>query len=339
MLPMRTREVHLVRRPKGRPVLEDFALVEQPLAPLDAGQALVRNIFMAVDPAMRLRMRDEPSYAAPFQVGEPLEGRAVGQILASRIGGLVPGDLVTSTLGWREHAVAVAGELQALDPGPAPLSAHVGVLGPTGLAAYVGMLDIGRPASGETVVVSAATGGVGSIAGQLAKLRGSRVVGVVRGEARRRVCLDDLGFAAAVDARAGDLVRSLGDACPSGIDVFFDNVGGDILEAAIALMARDGRIVMCGMASQYDHDRPPPGPRNLFRIVSERLTVRGFIVYDHLDRRPAFLAEVGGRLADGSLVARETVIDGLARAPAAFLALVGAGHVGKMVVRLGDDPA
>ena len=334
---MRAREVHLLRRPHGRPIASDFALLDVELADPAPGQVQVRNLLMSVDPGMRLRMGGDSSYLPAVELGHALPGAAVGVVEASRAAGFRAGDLVRSMLGWRDRFVADESSLEPFDRGDAPLSAHLGVLGATGLAAYIGINDVARARAGETVLVSGASGAVGSVAGQLARLRGCRVVGITRGVSRARHLTEALGFDAALDHGGPDLDRRLREACPTGVDVYFDNVGGPTLEAALGVMARFGRVVACGMATQYDAAEPAPGPRNLMRIVTERLTVRGFIVYDHPERRRAFLDEVVPLLESGELVAPVTIEKGLDAAVPAFLALGRGAHVGKLLVALNEE--
>ena len=289
-----SREVRLAARPVGWPVESDFELVETPLSEPGEGEVLVRNVYMSVDPYMRGRMVDRRSYVPPFQLGEPLAGGAVGQVLASRHPGFAEGDCVSGMQGWRECFAAPGGNLRKIDPKPAPLSYHLGVLGMPGLTAYVGLHDIGKPKAGETVFVSAATGAVGSVVGQLARIRGCRTVGSAGSDTKVKVLLEELGFDAAFNYRTADLDEALAQACPDGIDVYFDNVGGDQLDAALDRMNPFGRIAACGMISTYNAETPPPGPRNQIYLVGKRITMQGFIVADPADgwrrRRPS-----GGR--------------------------------------------
>lgn len=333
-----SREVHLAARPRGVPTAADFRLVEVPM-PLPAeGQALVRNVFMSVDPYMRGRMNDGPSYAASFGLNEVMTGGAVGQVVASRTPALAVGDIVLSGNGWREYFAADAATLERIEP-TAPLSYYLGALGMPGLTAYVGLLDIGQPKAGETVFVSAAAGAVGSVVGQLAKLKGCRVVGSVGSAAKANALRDDLGFDAAFNYKETPPDLALADLAPDGIDIYFDNVGGDHLQAAIGAMRPFGRIPLCGMISAYNATAPSPGPNNMMLMVGKRLLMRGFIISDHRDRTAAFRQEVGGYVASGTLRVQETVADGIAHAAEAFLALLRGDNVGKMVVRLGPDPS
>lgn len=333
---LRTRQVHLVRRPAGRPGTDDFAVVEVELPEPGPGQVLVRNTVLSVDPYMRGRMNDTASYVEPYSLDAPMEGGAVGEVVASGDESLSPGDVVTHMAGWREHALLDAREVRRVDTSRVPASAYLSVLGMPGLTAYVGLTRIGRLAEGEVVHVSGAAGAVGSLVGQMAKLLGASHVTGSAGSAEKVAWLtDELGFDAAYDYRDGDLVGQLGTALDGRrIDVYFDNVGGDHLEAAIEHMADFGRIAACGAIATYDATEPPPGPRNLTRVVQRRLSMTGFIVTDHRDAASEFYRTVGGWLAEGKLVARETHVDGLDRAVEAFLGLGTGGNTGKMLVRL-----
>jgi NADPH-dependent curcumin reductase CurA len=332
------REIHLVARPQGWPTLDTFALVEMPIPAPTEGQVLVRNIFMSVDPYMRGRMNAARSYAPPYEVGQVLYGGAVGQVVASHTPAFAVGDIVLSNNGWREFFVSDGHGLGRIAPA-APLSYYLGVLGMPGLTAYVGLLDIGQPKAGETVFVSAASGAVGSVVGQLAQITGCRAIGSVGSDEKVRYLRDELGFDAAFNYKETPPDQALRQAAPDGIDIYFDNVGGDHLQAAINAMKPSGRIPLCGMISTYNAATPPPGPNNLMLMVAKRLTMRGFLVGDHAHRKAAFREDVGRYVREGRIRVRETVVDGIAQAPEAFLALLRGDHIGKMVVRVGPDPA
>jgi len=332
-------EIHLVARPQGWPTLDDFQLVETPLPAPAEGQALVRNVYMSVDPYMRGRMNDVKSYTPPFALHKVMQGGAIGTVVASRAPALPEGAVVLSNAGWREYFVSDGRGLERIEHPAVPLSAYLGVLGMPGMTAYVGLLDIGRPQEGETVFVSAASGAVGSVVGQLARLKGCRVVGSAGSQAKAHFLLDDLGFDAAFNYKEVEPGVALREHCPDGVDIYFDNVGGEHLRAAISAMKNFGRIPLCGMISQYNDTAPQPGPNNLALMIGKRLTMQGFLVSDHMDRTAAFRAEVGGYLADGRLTSRDTVADGIARAPQAFLDLLHGENIGKMLVRLAPDPS
>jgi hypothetical protein len=330
-----SREWQLVRRPHGWPVPEDFRLVETEVAEPGEGQALVRNLAMSVDPYMRGRMNDAPSYAAPYQLDQPMYGGAVGVVESSNVKGIDAGTIVRHGLGWREWAIVPARQLEPVDPAAdgVPVSAYLGVLGMPGLTAWVGVHDIAEVRPGETFFVSAASGAVGSIAGQLAKLAGLRVVGSAGSAEKVAWLRDELGFDAAFDYHDGDITAQLQKAAPEGIDAYFENVGGDHLRAALAVMNPFGRIAACGMISAYNESRP--GPDNMFLVVGKKLTMRGFIVSDHAHREPVFRRNVSALLRDGRLVFRETHRNGIESALDALLdVLRGGQHVGKMVVDL-----
>jgi NADPH-dependent curcumin reductase CurA len=330
---MTAHEIRLAARPRGWPTLDDFAQATVELPALGDGQVLVRNLFMSVDPYMRGRMNDVKSYVPPFQIGHALEGGAIGEVIESRAAELQPGDRVQSMRGWRDAYVAPASELRKLDPTVQPLTSYLGVLGMTGMTAWVGLRLVDLEA-GERVFISGAAGAVGSIAGQLAKLRGCFVVGSAGSDEKVRLLQSDLGFDVAFNYKAGDVRKQLPTAAPDGIDVYFDNVGGDHLEAAIANMREHGRIAACGSISRYNDDAPSPGPRNMFLFVTRRLTLRGFLVLDHGREIPTFLSEVGPLVRDGRLRAKETIVEGLDHAPQAFIDMLSGANVGKMIVKL-----
>ncbi|MEV4628401.1 NADP-dependent oxidoreductase [Micromonospora sp. NPDC049523] len=328
------REIHLASRPHGWPTLENFSLVKVPVSDPGPGQVLVRNQLMSVDPYMRGRMNDVKSYAEPYQLDAPLYGAAIGEVIATETDAFQPGDLVQHNLGWREYAVLDAGWAHRIDPQVAPVSAYLGPLGGIGLTAYAGLVDVAALQPGEDVFVSAAAGAVGSLAGQIAKLKGAgRVVGSA-GSAEKVQRLLALGFDAAFNYRDQPVRESLKEAAPDGIDVYFDNVGGDHLEAAISSLRLHGRVAICGMISQYNATEPVPGPRNLSLTVSKRLTLRGFLIHDHVGLREQFLGEMSGWLRDGQIQYDETVVEGLDNAPSAFLGLLRGENLGKMLVRL-----
>jgi NADPH-dependent curcumin reductase CurA len=333
-----TREWHLAARPHGEPTPADFRLVEVPVPEPAEGQVVVRNVVMSVDPYMRGRMRSEPSYAPPWKVGEVMRGGAVGRVVASRAPGLPEGSLVLTGAAWRETAVLDAAQATRLPAATdVPPSWFLGVLGMPGLTAYAGLFRVGAFREGDDVFVSGAAGAVGSLVGQFARLRGAGSVVGSAGSPEKVAWLRELGFTAAFDHHAG-VAASLAAAAPDGIDLFFDNVGGEHLEAAIGALRVHGRAALCGSISGYNAVEPPPGPRNMSLMVGKRLTLRGFLVSDHADLRPEFTETVTGWLRSGDLVVRETVREGIEQAVPAFLDLLRGGNVGKMVVRLAPDP-
>ncbi|MGA3563886.1 NADP-dependent oxidoreductase [Melissospora conviva] len=333
-VPSVSRQVHLASRPRGWPAPENFAVVEAPVPEPAAGQVLVRNLLMSVDPYMRGRMNDVKSYVPPFRLGAPLDGGAVGEVVVSAADGLRPGDLVLHGLGWREYALVDAGSARVIDPALAPVSAYLGVLGMPGLTAYAGLLEVAGMRPGDTVFVSAAAGAVGSLVGQLARLKGAaRVIGSA-GSPAKVAHLRALGFDAAFDYHDRPVRESLREAAPDGIDVYFDNVGGDHLEAAISALRPHGRAAICGMISQYNAEEPAAAPRNLALLIGKQLTLRGFLVSSHEGLREQFVTEVSGWVRSGELRYDETVVEGIDAAPAAFLGLLRGENLGKMLVRL-----
>lgn len=331
------RRVLLRSRPVGEPRPTDFELVEAPIPSPGEGQVLARTIYLSVDPYMRGRMNAARSYAPSVELGQVMVGGTVGQVVESRSPAFVPGDFVVGYGGWQTHAVADAAALRKLDPAAAPMSTALGVLGMPGMTAYVGLLDIGRPQPGETVVVSAAAGAVGSAVGQIAKIKGCRTVGVAGPPEKCAHVVKDLGFDACVSYRSPDLRAALREACPAGIDVYFDNVGGAVLEAVLGQVNRGARIPLCGLISQYNATEPAPGP-NLGPVLWNRVLIRGFIVSDHLDRQGDFLRDCGAWVREGRLRYREDIVDGLERAPEALIGLLRGRNLGKMLVRVADDP-
>ncbi|QKV95135.1 NADP-dependent oxidoreductase [Streptomyces sp. NA02950] len=337
VIPATSREWHLVARPEGWPKPEDFALREAPVSEPGPGQVLVRNLYMSVDPYMRGRMNDVKSYVPPFQLDKPMEGGAVGKVLASGVDGIAVGDHVLHGPGWREYAVVEGKSAVKVDPEVAPLSAYLGVLGMTGLTAYAGLLEVASFKEGDAVFVSGAAGAVGSEVGQIAKLKGaSRVIGSAGTDDKVRLLVDEYGFDAAFNYKKGPVVEQLKEAAPDGIDVYFDNVGGDHLEAAIDRLKLHGRITVCGMIAQYNATEPPAAPRNLALIIGKRLRMQGMLVYDHQNLQQQFFEEVGGWIREGKLHYRETVVKGVENAVDAFLGMLRGENTGKMIVSFED---
>ncbi|MET8722307.1 MULTISPECIES: NADP-dependent oxidoreductase [Streptomyces] len=329
------REWHLLSRPVGWPKPEDFALVESPLPAPREGQVLVRNTYLSVDPYMRGRMSAQKSYVAPFELGKAMQGGAVGEVIESRAEGISVGDHVLHPFGWREYAVLGAEHAVKVDPEAAPLSSYLGVLGMTGLTAYAGLLRTAAFKEGDTVFVSGAAGAVGSQVGQIAKLKGAaRVIGSAGSDDKVRLLVEEYGFDAAFNYKKGPVAEQLREAAPDGIDVYFDNVGGDHLEAAIGSLREGGRIAICGMISVYNNTEPAPGPRNLARLIQTRGRIEGFLVNDHRDLQPQFVDEVGPWVASGRLKYRETVVEGIENTLDAFLGLLRGDNTGKMIVKL-----
>jgi len=333
---MKSREVQLKRRPPGQPSTEDFEIVEVEVGEPEAGDVLVRNLYVSVDPYMRGRMRDRKSYAPPYALGETMTGGAVGRVVASKAPGLAPGDHVLSSYGWREAFRCPADKVTPLGELAAPPSAYLGVMGMPGMTAYTGLLAAASLRDGETVFVSGAAGAVGSAVGQIAKVKGCRVVGSAGSADKVRWLTGELGFDHVLDYHEGNLRQQLRGAAPDGLDVYFDNVGGDHLQAAISHMREFGRIALCGAISMYNDTEPAPGPTNLARAIGMGLNIRGFLVRHYGHMRDDFLRDMSGWLADGRITYRETVFEGIESAPEAFIGLFTGANIGKMVVRVGD---
>ncbi len=330
-------KVTLKSHPRGEPRETDFEIVESPVAKPGDGEVLCRTIYLSLDPYMRGRISGVRSYAPGVELGQVIVGGTVGQVVESRHAAFKSGDFVQGYDGWQSHGVSNGAALRKLDPKQAPISTALGVLGMPGMTAYVGLLDIGRPKPGETVVVSAASGAVGSVVGQIAKIKGCRAVGIAGPADKCRHVVDDLGFDACVSYRSTRFAEELAAACSGGVDVYFENVGGAVLDAVLALINRDARIPLCGLISQYNAVDPPRGP-NLAPFLWNRALLQGFIISDHLDRMPAFLADCAGWIRDGTLKYREDVVEGLSTAPRAFIGLLQGKNFGKMLVRVSPDP-
>ena len=334
-MPVTSREVHLVARPSGEPEPTDFALVETTIGDPGAGEVLVRNSWISVDPYMRGRMNDTKSYVPPYGLGEAMGGGAVGTVVASRSDDVPVGAAVLHSAGWREYAILPAEAVRVVDSARVPVENHLNGLGMIGLTAYAGLVEVAPVKEGDVVFVSGAAGAVGSIAGQIArKLGASRVVGSAGGPEKQRRVVEQFGFDAAIDYRRGDLEGQLAEAAPDGIDVYFDNVGGAHLRAAIAAMRDFGRIALCGAISQYNATEPVPGPDNLFLAVGKRLNLRGFIVGDHAHLAAEYSQRAAEWIAEGDLRTEETVVDGIDNAVQAFLDMMRGANTGKMLVRL-----
>jgi NADPH-dependent curcumin reductase CurA len=339
-----SHEIHLKQRPIGMPTESNFELVKVNISDLKDGEFLVRNIWMSVDPYMRGRMKESKSYIPPFQLGKPLEGGCIGQIIKSKNNQFVLGEYVLGNFGWREYWISNdSNDVMKIDPNMAPIQWYLGILGMTGLTAYVGLLKIGELKGDDdnnTIFVSAASGAVGSVACQIAKIKGFRVVGSAGSQEKVKWLLDQAVIDYAFNYKEvgeNNVSSELRKACPNGIDIYFDNVGGKHLEAAIDNMKVFGRIVLCGMISQYNLSSLPAGPSNLFLAITNRLKLQGFIVRDHYNMLNEFYADMSKWISEGKIKWNETVFEGLENAPKAFLALFKGENTGKMLVKIGPD--
>jgi NADPH-dependent curcumin reductase CurA len=335
-MPRTSKEVRLVSRPQGEPTLDEFAIASVELPEPGPREVLVENLYISVDPYMRGRMNDTKSYVPPFELGKAMQGQAIGQVARSRDSSVAEGSLVLSFYGWREAFVAAAKDVQVFDPQGAPVPAFLGTLGMTGLTAWGGLFKIAALQDGETVFISAAAGAVGSVACQLAKSHGCKVIGSAGSADKIAFLRDELKVDSAFDYHDGDPLQHLEKAAPEGIHVYFDNTGGPQLEAALSSLQPHGRVVLCGAIAGYNH--PVPGPRNLHSAIGKRLRLEGFIVSDFRNDLPAFHAETIPAVLSGKLLHQETIVQGIDAAPEAFLSLLRPGdkHVGKLLVRVGE---
>ena len=332
-------EVHLISRPVGLPTPDNFTVVETPVPTPGDGEVLVRNVWMSVDPYMRGRMYDRKSYAPPFQLNEAMGGGHVGQVMASGNPDLAVGDYVVGFMGgWREYYVSDGKDLEKVDPNLAPLSAYLGTFGMPGFTAYVGLLRIAELKDGETVFVSGAGGAVGTVACQIAKIKGCRVIASAGSDEKLEWLQKECGVDEIINYKKVDSLQdAVKAAAPNGIDVYYENVGGEHLQVAINLMNPFGRIAACGMISEYNATEPAPGPSNMSMIVGKSIKIQGFIQTFHLDMRPQFVADMGKWMSEGKLKWQETVREGIDEAAGAFIGLFHGENTGKMVVRLGPD--
>ncbi|MGP9434131.1 NADP-dependent oxidoreductase [Ewingella sp. AOP8-B2-18] len=339
------RRFVLASRPKGAPTPDNFRLEEQPVPEAKEGELVLRTLYLSLDPYMRGRMSDAPSYAAPVQIDAVMTGGAVSEVVSSKSPDFKPGDIVLGSTGWQDHPVVKAKEVKKLE-GPAEKhpSLALGVLGMPGFTAFMGLLDIGQPQSGETVVVAAATGPVGSLVGQIAKIKGCKVIGIAGGEDKCRYAVEHFGFDECLDHRAPDLDKRLKAACPDGIDVYFENVGGAVFDAVLPLLNTKARIPVCGLVSQYNATELPDGKDRVSLLAStilrKRIRMQGFIIFDDYGHRyPEFAKQMGEWFEAGKVKFREDVVDGLENAPQAFIGLLEGKNFGKLVVRVAKDKA
>ena len=327
-----SREIRLISHPTGMPTPANFSLAETTVEPLQDGQVLVRNLYMSVDPYMRGRMNSGKSYVPPFELDQPMTGGAVGEVVESRADQFKPGDAVTSSYGWREYFIAKPQELHPVSRDQQPLSVYLGALGMTGMTAWAG-LNLVEVKAGDVIFISGAAGAVGSVAGQLAKLRGCQVIGSAGSAEKIQFLLEDCGFDIAFNYKTDAVLKQLNLAAPDGIDVYFDNVGGEALEAALSALRLHGRIIACGGISGYNAETTQPGPPNLFNVTTKRLTMKGLIVGDWLSHQGEFEQEVGGYFRAGKLKNKETVVTGIDKAVGAFIGLFDGKNIGKMIVK------
>jgi len=336
------RQICLARRPDGEPVPADFALVEAPVPEPRDGQVLARTIYLSLDPYMRGRMNAEKSYAEPVPIGGVMEGGTVGIVEVSRYPELTVGDIVVGRTGWQDYAAVDGAGLRKVDRAAGPISTAIGILGMPGMTAYTGLLNIGQPKEGETLVVAAASGAVGSAVGQIARIKGCRAVGVAGGPEKCRYATDALGFDACIDHRAPDFEARLAAACPDGIDIYFENVGGRVLEAVIPLLTFFSRMPVCGQIAHYNMTDLPDGPNRLPQlmraVLTNRVRIQGFIVRDYADQQEDFLRDMSGWLRDGRVKYREHRVKGLENAPETLIGLLKGANFGKVVVEVSADP-
>jgi NADPH-dependent curcumin reductase CurA len=334
---VKNQRIVLASRPQGEPKLSDFRVEESDIRQPEDGEVLLKTLYLSLDPYMRGRMSAAKSYAKPVEIGEVMEGGTVAEVVVSKNPAFTPGNIVLSYSGWQQFSTAREG-LRKLDASAAPISTALGVLGMPGLTAYTGLLTIGQPKAGETVCVAAATGPVGSVVGQIAKIKGARAVGIAGGADKCRALIEEFGFDAAIDHRSAYFVDELKAACPNGIDVYFENVGGAVWNAVLPLLNDFARIPVCGLIAHYNATEPPAGPDRspelMIKILRQRLTLRGFIVTDFADQAIAFYKDMSAWIREGRIKYREDVVEGLEAAPEAFIGLLRGKNFGKLLVRV-----
>ena len=329
-------QFRLAARPVGLPRRSDWSLTEEPAPEPGDGEFLVKILYISLDPAMRGWMNEGRSYIAPVGIGEVMRAGAVGRVIASKHAGFAVGDHVYGSFGVQEYALSKGDGVRKVDPSLAPLPVFLGTLGPPGMTAYFGLLDVGKPQSGQTVAVSGAAGAVGMVVGQIARINGCRAVGIAGGAEKCRYLVAELGFDAAIDYKTQDVRMTLRQQCPKGIDVYFDNVGGDILDAALANLARHARVVICGAISQYNNTTPVKGPSNYLSLVVNRASMTGMVVFDYADRYPEAASAIAGWLAAGKLKSREDIVTGFATFPETLLKLFAGENFGKLALRVAE---
>jgi NADPH-dependent curcumin reductase CurA len=330
-------QFRLAARPVGMPRPSDWNYTEESVPEPAEGELLVKVIYLSLDPAMRGWMNEGRSYIAPVAIGAVMRALGTGRVVASRNPGFAAGDFVTGTFGVQEYAVARGDGVRKVDTSFAPLPLHLSALGMTGLTAYFGLLDVGQPKAGETVVLSGAAGAVGAVAGQIARIKGCRTVGIAGGPAKCRYIREELGFDAAIDYKSANWKTALKEHCPRGIDVYFDNVGGDILDTVLLELARRARVVICGAISQYNNTAPVRGPSHYLSLLVNHARMEGFVVFDYADRYAEGLREMGGWLAAGKLKSREDIVAGLQSFPEALLKLYTGENFGKLILKVAES--
>ncbi len=336
-MPLVNHKFTLASRPVGMPSRENWAYVEEPVRDLGSGEVLVKTLLISLDPAMRGWIRDQRSYVPPVAIGDVMRALALGKVVRSENPRYSVGSYVTGTLGLQEYCISDGKGLMTVDSRIAPLPKFVSVLGMTGMTAYFGLLETGQPQAGESVVVSSAAGAVGSIVGQIARIKGCRAVGIAGGAEKCRYLVADLGFDAAIDYKSEDVGDALRKACPNGINVYFDNVGGEILEAALANLARGARIVICGAISQYNNTGAIQGPRNYMSLLVNRASMKGMLVFDYVTRFPDAVREMAAWMAEGKLRSREDIVNGLEKFPEALVKLFTGENFGKLILKVAED--
>jgi NADPH-dependent curcumin reductase CurA len=330
------RQFRLAARPVGMPKRDDWSFIEEPARQPSEGEVLVEVLYLSLDPAMRGWMNEGKSYIPPVQIGEVMRAGGVGRVVESRHSGFAPGDHVHGSLGIQEYATLNGATLTKLDASAAALPVFLGALGMPGMTAYFGLLDIGQPKAGETVVISGAAGAVGTVVGQIAKIKGCRAVGIAGGKEKCDYLVNELGFDAAIDYKHEDVKKSLRQHCPKGIDIYFDNVGGDILDLALTQLARNARIVICGAISQYNSTTGVKGPANYLSLLVNRAKMQGMVVFDYADRYDVARRDIAGWIAEGKLKTREDIVQGIETFPETLLRLFKGENLGKLVLKVAD---
>jgi NADPH-dependent curcumin reductase CurA len=342
MVDRANKKIILASRPTGMPTLANFEIVEAEMPQPKEGEVLIRTLYLSVDPYMRGRMNDRKSYVPPFALNEVITGGVIGEVVESRADAFKAGDIVTGLLGWQLYSVAKGDQatvtsIRKVDPKLAPVTTALGILGMPGLTAYFGLLEIGQPAAGETVVVSGAAGAVGTVVCQIAKIKGCRVVAIAGSDEKNRYLINELGVDAAINYKtAPDLKQSLKDGCPTGVDIYFDNVGGELSDGVIALINNRARIVICGQISLYNLEKPDTGPRVQPYLLVNSALMKGFIVSDYAERFPEGIKQLGQWFAEGKLKYAENIVEGFENTPQAFLGLFAGENLGKQLVKVAD---